>query len=210
MEQIVKCITKKSIENQDLVDFLKQTFENLTCEFELYLTNIPEPEDIFNAGERTLLGLFNNAIVRNSEDCQTYQEYSVVKKGEGSVGRADMFVITPKFNILIEAKKWESKTLDFSSRKLSRLLTDVWEQGRAYYNAEITKLEVNPYLMTLVFDWYRRKRSDDTSLITEYEIEKRRDGIHYYSVYYLSHLEQSDKNKMEIFDDYLMVYGKIC
>ena len=41
------------------------------------------------------------------------------------------------------AKKWESATLEFSNRKLSNLLKEVWGQGLDYYNSEIKNFKEN-------------------------------------------------------------------
>ena len=197
--------TKKTIQtNKVLFGFLDHTFMHLNEEFNLYLKQDlynkkkRMPDDIFRAEERTLLGLFSNAIVRTSKNYQTYQEYGIYDEGKGDfIGRADMFVLTPDFQILLEAKKWRSKTLEFSNRELSQLLADVWEQGLGYYDAEVKNLKEKPYLMTLVFDWYGLKDPEkDLGRIKSYEIDKDRDGINYYTAY------QLDNNV-------LMVYGWI-
>ena len=135
---------KESIQDNALKSFLKQSFKTLNREFETYLEYIDKPEDLFQAGERTLLGLYSNAIVRSSNVYQTYQEFGVSdKEKEQYIGRADMFVMIPEFQILVEAKKWESATLEFSNRKLSNLLKEVWGQGLDYYNSEIKNFKEN-------------------------------------------------------------------
>ena len=51
--------------------------------------------------------------------------------------------------------------------------------------------------MSLVFDWYHMKNDvDDLSPIFDYEIEKERDGVNYFTAYQLG-------------NDVMMVYGRI-
>ena len=201
MKKIVFKTKDEINSNKVLFDFLDRTCINLNEEFRLYLEQdlYKEKEkvidDIFRAEERTLLGLFSNAIVRGSTKNQTYQEYGVLKK-EKYIGRADMFVMTPNFQIVVEAKKWRSSTLKFSHRQLSDLLGQVWEQGLKYYNGETSNLKEKPYLMTLVFDWYEMKNDSDLSEILDYPIDNTRDGVNYFTAY------QQGNN-------ILMVYGWI-
>jgi hypothetical protein len=197
--------TKKGIRlDKALFDFLDQTFTNLNEEFNLYLTrdfyydNTKIRDDISCAEERTLLGLFSNAIVRGSEENITYQEYGVYKK-QDYIGRADMFVSTPYFQIIIEAKKWSSTFLKYSPRELSDFLGKIWEQGKRYYEPELSTLRKRPYLMTMVFEFnnYEVSRFHETlSSIREYDIDIARDGVNYLTAY-------------ELDNNILMIYGWI-
>lgn len=188
---------KKSID-ADLVKFLDYSLNQLTNEFILYHRMIPKYEDIFCAEERTLLGLYSNAIVRNSEEYQTYQEYGVygkVKKNPKKFhGRADMYVITPEFNILIEGKKWNSNNLEMGNRKLKNELETAWEQAKDYYKAE-KYLKLYPYLMSIVFDYFKSNPATINDVLN-YDVENTRDGIDYYSIFQHEH-------------DVLMVYGRV-
>jgi len=147
---------------------------------------------IFEENERTLLGLFNNAIIRNNDSFQTLQEYGVYDKKNSSKGRADLYIAGPKISILIEAKKWVSNKIE--CKELSEYMKKVWKQLKKYYNSDCCFNELKPYKMTLVFDYLNENPKNIDEL--DYDVNNNKDGINYYIVY---------KHK----EKYLMIYGKI-
>ena len=194
MKQIVPLQLKKSLLVSDpkLNSFLKKSFTALNKEFSLYLNYFPNAQDIFKAEERTLLGLWNNSIVRSFEDAQTYQEYGSYIDNK-FVGRADLFVMVGDLKILVEAKKENAKIYEYSIKKYREELGKYWKQAKKYYR-EIKKMK--PYLMTLVFWPYKPKNSDELDLIKKYNVDEHIEGIFYYTAYLHD-------------DDVLMIYGRI-
>lgn len=85
--------------------FINEALDQFEKELHRYETvdGFPSPWNLYS--ERPLVGLINNAIIRNhigDNQVITLQEY-IVKK-EGSVGRCDLYFANNNYNVLFEAK----------------------------------------------------------------------------------------------------------
>lgn len=191
----------KKLKNTEVKEFLTFSLSQLAKEFEKYqniysdVENQDSENNLFKSEERSLLGLYNNAIVRKNKEYQTFQEYGTYNEGE-FLGRVDMFVFKKDFDLIIEAKKWKNEKEKMSSKEVRNCIEKAKTQLRKYYKSEKkTSLSGNPYIMVLIFE-YVDMRDKKPKYLSDYNIQSH-DGINFYTWYKTG-------------NDGLMVYGWVA
>lgn len=125
--------------------------------------------------ERPLLGLFNNALIRNAnEKVYSFMLYEVYNKKEKHIGQADFLFGTDKFDILLEAKH-----IGKENPKWNYILSKAYEQAKRYYTPENSYfIKETKYLAAMQFSYC------DASDVTEYtKQEFKKDELDFYCEY---------------------------
>jgi hypothetical protein len=180
-------LTKYKVARQNEIQV---ALDNLKIEFEQFEKFYPDaPKYLFDYNERALLGFFTNALIRNNNQIQTIQEYSVWSGTEETIykseGRADLLVMiegNPRIQILFEAKKWVFDGKKYSKEVFRNEMKFVLDQNISYYKAEEQSFNKNDkhYIATVIFE------KIDEELIKDYPTTTCEDFIDYYSLYRFS------------------------
>jgi hypothetical protein len=164
-------------------------------EFDLLLQKTDwAKKGLFEYNERVLLGLFNNALVRPSDEYCTFQEYHVYKKEDQFLGRADLLISHKDFDILFEAKKWNYDDQDLND--VDSLFKEPRIQLIKYYEAEESYFnKKHSYLCVIIFEHVAEKyfKKIKELYIKKSPLEK---GLHFDCFF-------------EIENNGLMVYGQV-
>jgi hypothetical protein len=148
------------------ISFLTKTLKNFRDEMNcisqaFYQYKVPNQEhfgvdNLFASIERTWVGMFNNALVRNS-DIAVLQEFAVWNS-ERNIGRCDLLFRFNEENedvdIVTEAKCYEFFN-NWNMRKDTGFYKRILDQAYKYYIEEKIYYEKDVKLMAIVFEWIR-------------------------------------------------------
>lgn len=155
-------------------------------------------DNLFSVIERTWVGIFNNALVRNS-DIAVMQEFSVWSD-EKNIGRCDLLFRfndgNEEIDIVAEAKCYEffNNWDKFNNAEFYKRILD---QAYRYYKEERNYYEKKVKLMAIVFEWIRNNDRLEAAKKLMDEFQHRNDPeTDFLSLYY--------GNSRGVF-----VYGKI-
>lgn len=168
----MEIIKELLIGNYPMKETLKNWIKYFSEELKLYrdIIDINNEENIivdnhpFLLNETALLSSFSNALVRNdiNKEINCLLEYSVYNNKNKFQGRADLLVAHKNYNVLIEAKKWQTINLEnwykrngnyFVDGKILKHLEEVKKQLKNYANAEKEYYKKKKtYLMVMIFE----------------------------------------------------------
>ncbi|MEO7046350.1 MAG: hypothetical protein ABI091_13655 [Ferruginibacter sp.] len=188
-------VTKIAFRNKSIADtpfikdFLKSINNKLRCEFENTMNAYRGSEKyLFDYGERTLLGLYTNAIIRgdNGYDRTILQEYRVDR------WRCDLLLSLNNKNtdIIFEVKKccYNGKQYDDEQQEITKGYIDkCFDQGEDYFKKEEEWFDNDTYIIVLIFDSIDIfKNLKMQKELRKYKPNKYpKDGIDFYSFFYI-------------------------
>jgi hypothetical protein len=184
------------INDEQIKEFLGESLKSLGEEFKLLFKKTEWAKDcLFEYNERALVGLLNNAIVRQGKQYRTIQEYHVYRREDQLIGRADLLVMHEDFDFLIEAKKWGYDGRD--DYDMCELIREPKNQLLAYYKAEKQYFKEERTFLGIVIFEYVAGGKDNEKIKQAYRSEEDfEEGINF-DVFY-----GSEKGG-------LMVYGHV-
>ncbi len=203
-----------------VADFLVPLFEkHFPAELGLYIKRVQDLP--WWHRERSLLGLFNNAVVRKDKKGNIISLQQFSSSPDSKVGRADLWVADrkKKTDYLFESK-YETVTPAEGRKRagqpLHEYLHRVLHQANTYYKAERRHYSKRTYAIALMFESIGGNKKvvrapAATAAVHEHwgewEIAKAKEGVHFMYLYQTGwqHREAA------IDDDYpwLAVYGRI-
>ena len=187
-------------------EFFKSINNKLQIEFEKTITAYKDAEQyLFNYGERALLGIYVNALIRGDEmyNFITLQEYRVEDKD--NTCRCDLLVSkrskAENMDIIFEAKKctYSKKEYDESQQKITKgYIEDCYTQGEKYFESEKEYFLYDTYIIVLIFDSIhvdncslnldKFKFNQAIEKLKNYNPNNQKDDIDFYSFFYIEEI----------------------
>ena len=127
----------------------------------LGLDDLESENDVFTLIEQTYVGILNNAIIRTYPNAVTLQEFGVYGE-DAKRGRADLLITfegdQSGTEFLIEAKHaGEVSYKTYSNESTLRYYKTLYQQALNYYTAEQKYYLQKPTIVTIIFQWVRKK-----------------------------------------------------
>ena len=177
---------------------------DLDAEFYRFSNRLEWLEYVAEYRERTLLGLFNNAVIRNSE-CGSLQEYHVYNGKIECVGRADLLITRGEHNLLIESKHETYNGYKLGTYDVDKMFDTALDQLKRYCESEQSYFDTaNTNLAALQFEYIPNDKLEKfRQNLSGYNFETMRsEKVHFYAHYQFDFPD--DKLSKG-----LMIYGRL-